>query len=97
MPRPQGPPPFRRLPVPSLIGGRDLPVEKGRSPDDYEFQVLAVPRGTSIRSVRTALAAESEYGRWDLVRTRHYYGGEKRVWMRRRIIRVSSTLPVPVR
>jgi hypothetical protein len=92
VPRPQGPPPFRRLPAPSPRPGVDLPVEKGRSPEDYEFQVLAVPRGVSLGTVRRALAAESEYGRWDLVRTRLYYGGEKRVWMRRRIIRVSSTL-----
>ncbi|PWH05919.1 hypothetical protein DEO23_10655 [Brachybacterium endophyticum] len=70
-----------------------MPVERGRTPEDYEFQVLAVPRGTSLGSVRSALAAESEYGRWDLVRTRLYMGGERRVWMRRRIIRVRSSLP----
>ncbi|WP_420808025.1 DUF5703 family protein [Brachybacterium endophyticum] len=93
MPRPQGPPPFRRLPLPAARTRGDLPVERGRTPEDYEFQVLAVPRGTSLGSVRSALAAESEYGRWDLVRTRLYMGGERRVWMRRRIIRVRSSLP----
>jgi hypothetical protein len=42
--------------------------------------------------VRATLTEQSEYGRWDLVRTRLYLGGGKKVWMRRRIIRVASTL-----
>lgn len=73
-------------------GLQDLPLEKGRRPEDYEFQIITVPRGSSVASVRAGLTEEAEYGRWELARTRMYIGGEKKVWMRRRIIRVQSTL-----
>lgn len=71
---------------------RDLPVERGRRAEDYEFQILTVPRGTSVGQVRAELAEQAEYGRWEHARTRLYIGGGKKVWMRRRILRVQSTL-----
>src|SRR5699024_293837 len=71
---------------------RDLPVERGRRAEDYEFQILTVPRGTSIGQVRAELAEQAEYGRWEHARTRLYVGGGRKVRMRRRIIRVQSTL-----
>lgn len=73
-------------------GMRDLPLESGRRPEDYEFQIITVPRSASVGSVRASLTEEAEYGRWELARTRIYIGGEKKVWMRRRIMRVRSTL-----
>lgn len=74
---------------------RDLPLERGRRAEDYEFQIITVPRRTSLSSVRSTLTEEAEYGRWELARTRIYLGGAKKVWMRRRIIRVRSTLGQP--
>ena len=71
---------------------RDLPVERGRRAEYYEYQILTVPLGTSIGQVRAELAEQAEYGRWEHARTRLYLGGGKKVWMRRRIIRVQSTL-----
>lgn len=76
-------------------GMRDLPLERGRRAEDYEFQIITVPRNTSVSSVRASLTEESEYGRWELARTRIYLGGAKKMWMRRRIIRVRSTLGHP--
>lgn len=73
-------------------GVADLPVEKGRRTEDYEYQIVTIPRRESLASVRSNLAEQAEYGRWELARTRVYIGGEKKVWLRRRIIRVSSTL-----
>ncbi|WP_259556898.1 DUF5703 family protein [Brachybacterium sillae] len=70
----------------------DLPIEDGRTALDYEFRVAVVPRRTSLKALRTALTEQAEYGRWELARTRLYLGGEKKVWLRRRIIRVRSTL-----
>lgn len=70
----------------------DLPLESGRRPEDYEFQIITVPPRTSLSAVRASLTDEAEYGRWELARTRKYIGGGKKVWMRRRIIRVRSTL-----
>lgn len=92
MPRPVRTPVFHEVTAPGARTLGDLPVETGRTPADYEFRILTVPRGTSTSTVRSALTEQSEYGRWELVRTRLYMGGAKKVWMRRRIIRVTSTL-----
>lgn len=69
-----------------------LPCERGRTSDDYEFQVVTIPRGMSLGTARAEVTAETDRGRWDLVRSRRYTGGARKVWMRRRIIRVRSTL-----
>ena len=58
----------------------------------YEYRVLTIPRSTSRNDARRLLTDEAEYGRWELARTRLYAGGERRVWLRRKIIRVRSTL-----
>ncbi|EWS82685.1 DUF5703 family protein [Brachybacterium phenoliresistens] len=70
----------------------DLPLEPGRRPEDYEFQIVTIPRGVSISAARSSVTEEAEYGRWELARTRMYIGGAQKVWMRRRILRVRSTL-----
>jgi hypothetical protein len=38
------------------------------------------------------LTEQAEYGRWELARTRLFAGGERKVWLRRKAIRVRSTL-----
>lgn len=58
---------------------------------EYEFRVLNFPRNTSRSDVRQVLADHAEYGHWELARTRLYLGGARRVWLRRRIIRVRRT------
>ncbi|QGQ19171.1 hypothetical protein GC089_07930 [Cellulomonas sp. JZ18] len=58
----------------------------------WEYRVLTIPRSTSTGDARRLLTDEAEYGRWELARTRLYAGGERRVWLRRKIIRVRSTL-----
>jgi len=42
------------------------------------------------------LTEQAEYGRWELARTRLFAGGERKVWLRRKIIRVRSTLDYAV-
>lgn len=73
-------------------GLRDLPLERGRRAEDYEFQIITVPRESSVAQVRAVLTEQAEYGRWEHARTRLYLGGGKKVWLRRRILRVESTL-----
>lgn len=68
--------------------GPGLPVEPGRTPADYEFRVVTVDRGVSIPQARKLLADEAEYGKWELARTRRYEDGARRIWLRRRIIRM---------
>ncbi|RZS60554.1 DUF5703 family protein [Xylanimonas ulmi] len=58
----------------------------------YEYRVLTIDRGTSVPQARRLLTDEAEYGRWELARTRLYQGGHRKVWLRRAIIKVSSTL-----
>ena len=62
---------------------------------EYEFRTIVFPRGAARSAIRQELADHAEYGRWELARTRRYLGGGKKVWMRRRIIRVRSTLGDP--
>lgn len=58
----------------------------------YEFRVVDVPRDASRADVRQLLTEQAEYGRWELARTRVYEGGARKVWLRRRTMRVASTL-----
>lgn len=58
----------------------------------WEYRVLTIPRSTSNGDARRLLTDQAEYGRWELARTRLYAGGERKVWLRRKIIRVRSTL-----
>lgn len=63
-----------------------------RPPSSYEVKVLTLPRTTSRNDVRRLLTEEAEYGKWELARLCLYVGGSRKVWLRRRIIRVRSTL-----
>jgi len=63
-----------------------------RSASQYEFRVLTLPPSASRSQVRQLLTEEAEYGRWELARTRLYLGGARKVWLRRKVIRVRSTL-----
>lgn len=58
---------------------------------EYEYRVLVFSRNVSGRELRRAVAAEAEYGHWELSRLRLYFGGMRRVWLRRRVIRVRRT------
>jgi hypothetical protein len=58
----------------------------------YEYRVVTIPRSTTRSDARKMLTDEAEHGRWELARTLLFAGGERKVWLRRRIIRVSSTL-----
>ena len=58
----------------------------------YEYRVVTLQPSTSRNDARRLLTDEAEYGRWELSRTLLFAGGLRRVWLRRRIIRVHSTL-----
>jgi hypothetical protein len=58
---------------------------------EYEYRVLQVPRQTSRSDVHRLLTEHAEYGRWELMRVELYEGGARRVWLRRKIIRVTRT------
>ena len=62
----------------------------------YEYRTLTIPRTTDGNDARRMLTYEAEYGRWELARVVLYVGGERKVTLRRRIIRVRSTLDYTV-
>ena len=68
------------------------PDVRSTNPAQYEFRVLSLPPSASRSEVRRLLTEQAEYGRWELARTRLYMGGARKVWLRRKIIRVRSTL-----
>jgi len=58
---------------------------------EYEYRVMFFARDVSHGDLRRAVAAEAEYDHWELSRLRLYLGGSRKVWLRRRIIRVRRT------
>ena len=58
---------------------------------EYELREIRLPRGTTREESRRALTEHAEYGQWELARLRVYPDGSRRVWLRRRIIRVART------
>jgi Family of unknown function (DUF5703) len=58
---------------------------------EYEYRVLVFPRDVSRGDLCRAVTEEAEYGHWEMARLLLYLGGARRVWLRRRIIRVERT------
>jgi Family of unknown function (DUF5703) len=59
---------------------------------EYEYRVLVFARDVSRGDLCRVVAAEAEYGHWELSKLRLYFGGARKVWLRRRIIRVRRTV-----
>ncbi len=58
----------------------------------YEYRVLTLEPQVGRGDARRLLTDEAEYGRWELARALLYPGGRRKVWLRRKIIHVASTL-----
>jgi len=58
---------------------------------EYQYRVMVFPSGVSAGDLRRAIAQEAEYGHWELSRLLLYFGGRRKVWLRRQIIRVERT------
>jgi hypothetical protein len=76
---------------------RVAPMPAGHSPisADYEYRVISLSRATSRSDARRLLTEHAEYGRWELARVQISFGGARRVWLRRRIMRVERTVTPP--
>jgi hypothetical protein len=59
---------------------------------DYEYQRMWLPRGTSRNVAQRILTDAAEHGHWELDRLRLLPDGSRRIVLRRRILRVKSTL-----
>lgn len=60
--------------------------------DNWEYLIMTVAPRDSVAEARRRVVEHAEYGKWELQRSVLYRGGARRYWMRRRIIRVRSTL-----
>jgi hypothetical protein len=58
----------------------------------YEYRVITMPREVSVADSRRRLTEEAEHGHWELARSILYSGGARRFWLRRKTMRVESTL-----
>ena len=75
-----------------ITGTTDSRVESLDRRNHWEYLVLTVAPRNSVAEARRRVVEHAEYGKWELQRTVLYRGGARRYWMRRRIIRVQSTL-----
>lgn len=64
-------------------------TEAGR---DFEVQHIKVRRTAPKKMLHKLLVEEAEHGAWELKRLRRYRDGSQEVWLRRRVIKVRSTL-----
>ncbi|MEZ5116663.1 MAG: DUF5703 family protein [Candidatus Nanopelagicales bacterium] len=76
--------------TPGPASARHRPGPSGAT-SSYEYRELTLPRGTTRDAARAVLTEFAEYGRWELARLRLYPDGRRRVWLRRRVIRVTRT------
>ncbi len=53
-----------------------------------EWRVVDIPRDVSKSAARAMLTEQAEYGHWELARTQLFIGGARRVWLKRRTMRV---------
>ena len=58
---------------------------------EYELRQMFLPRGTTRGDARRLLTDQAEYGSWELSRVRLYPDGSRRIWLRRKVIRVALT------
>lgn len=65
----------------------EIPAATG----DYEYRVVVFPRSVSRAQAQRFLAEHADQGHWEIARVVAYWGGLRRVWLRRRIIRVVRT------
>lgn len=58
---------------------------------EFEYRVLTFSREVSRAEARRVLSDQAEYEHWEMTRLRLYEGGTRRVWLRRRVVRVLRT------
>ncbi|WP_052165212.1 DUF5703 family protein [Glutamicibacter mishrai] len=63
--------------------------------DEQRFEYLVITSFPSepVHVARAALREHADNGKWELMRTCRYEGGVYKYWLRRRVMRIRSTLP----
>jgi hypothetical protein len=55
----------------------------------YEYLLLTV---APLGDARARISEHAEYGKWELTRSVLLYGGTRKYWLRRRVMRVERTV-----
>lgn len=79
------------VPLPGVTVRRVDPLPEMVGRGDYEYRLMVLPRSLGRAQVQRTLAQLAEQGQWEVARVRIAWGGTRRVWIRRRIIRVVRT------
>lgn len=66
-------------------------MERGEARAHTQWRVVDIPRSITRAEATQILSEQAEYGRWELARSLVYIGGARRVWLRRRAMRVERT------
>lgn len=65
--------------------------EKSPAKMHTQWRVVDIPRTITRSEATQVLSEQAEYGRWELARSIVFIGGARRVWLRRRTMRVERT------
>ncbi len=66
-------------------------TEKPEARAHTQWRVVDIPQSITRSEVTKLLSDQAEYGRWELAKSLVYIGGARRVWLRRRAMRVERT------
>lgn len=77
--------------LPADPGHAISPTLPGRRGSAYEWRVITIDRGMTRSEARAMLTEHAEYGRWELAKSQILIGGTRRVWLRRRVMRVDRS------
>lgn len=58
----------------------------------FEYLLITVAPGERLADARARVVEHAEHGKWELHRVVHLYGGVRKHWLRRRVMRVQRTL-----
>ncbi|MCM3510475.1 MULTISPECIES: DUF5703 family protein [Rothia] len=54
--------------------------------------IVTVESHENLKDARARLLEHSEYGRWELARSVILYGGRRKYWLRRRVMKLQKTV-----
>lgn len=63
----------------------------GGTDQRFEYLVVTVEPRESLKDARARINEHSEYGRWELSRSVILYGGRRKYWLRRRVMKLQKT------
>lgn len=72
-------------------------LERPAPSSHTQWRVVDIPTSITRAEATQILSEQAEYGRWELARSLVFVGGARRVWLRRRSMRVERTDAIEAR